>query len=139
MRITRSKSNVVTEKEVEIISNNLPHIKPNEKKNIIVKRVDFIKLNEFKVNSIVLAKQKYSQPWPARIVKIAKEKVQVYFFGDKREGFVASQEIYDFRKSTEALIPVLKSKNQKRGYLAGIREIEMLLNVPQEQSILHQI
>lgn len=92
------------------------------------------------MNSIVLAKQAYSQPWPSRILKIAKNRILVYFFGDRREGFVASHEIYDFQKSTEALKLVVKSKRQKNdGFLTGIREIEFLLNIPFEQSILNQI
>lgn len=139
VRITRSKSNIASVKKIESISYNLPHAKSNEK-NIVVERVDFIKLNEFKENSVVLAKQKYSQPWPARVVKITKKKVLVYFFGDRREGCVDSQEIYDFRKSAEALKLVLKSKQKKcDGYLAGIREIEMLLEISYEESLLNAI
>lgn len=111
-----------------------------ERKNIVARRAEFFKLKDYKVNDIVLAKQAYSQPWPAQIVKIAKNRILVYFFGDRREGFVASQEIYDFRKSTEALKPIIKSKQRKvDGYLAGVREIEFLLGIPCEQSILNQI
>lgn len=58
VRITRSKSNIASVKKIESISYNLPHAKSNEK-NIVVKRVDFIKLNVFKEKSVVLAKQKY--------------------------------------------------------------------------------
>lgn len=111
-----------------------------ERKNIIKKRAQFFQLKEYEVNSIVLAKQAYSQPWPARILKIAKKRIRVYFYGDRREGFVASHEIYDFQKSKEALKLVIKSKGQKTdGYLTGIREIEFLLNIPFEQSILNEI
>lgn len=43
----------------------------------IVKRVEFVKLATFKKNDLILAKQKYSIPWPARILDIKREKVTV--------------------------------------------------------------
>lgn len=49
----------------------------------------FIKINDFKVDSIVLAKQLYSFPWPAKVLKIEKDRIFVYFFGDKRCGYVS--------------------------------------------------
>lgn len=44
----------------------------------IVKGHSFIKLEEFELGSICLAKQKYSCPWPARVDKIEGEKILVY-------------------------------------------------------------
>lgn len=139
VRVTRSKSNAAVEKKNESISLDLPHAKSIVKKNVIVERINFIKLDEYKENCLILAKQKYSVPWPARILKITKEKILVYFLGDKREGSVLPQEIYDFQKSSKALKSLVASKRKHRGYLTGIREIELLLGISEEQSVLNQI
>lgn len=40
--------------------------------------------------SIILAKQKYSCPWPATILNIENNKVLVHFFGDNRTGKLPS-------------------------------------------------
>lgn len=103
----------------------------------IVKRVDFVKTEIFKKNEIVLAKQKYSCPWPARILEVKKEKVLVYFFGDKRSGFVSASELYDFIKSLDALKSFLSSKKIPFGFIAGVREVELLLKINAINSVLN--
>lgn len=108
-----------------------------QSKNSSVSAVRFVKLNDFKVDSVVLAKQKYSIPWPARVLKIEKNQVFVYFFGDKRSGFVSKSEIYDFILSKNAIKLTLSARKKQRGYLTGISEIELLLGVPQEKSLLN--
>lgn len=106
--------------------------KTQEKSSLVsVKRPEFVKLTNYDIDSIVLAKQKYSIAWPARILEIKKDKIRVYFFGDKREGFVNPSEIYDFKKSAEAVKAVISAKIKPRGYLTGIRETEMLLGIPE--------
>lgn len=108
-------------------------------KNCLATIKRYVKLENFKKNSIVLAKQKHSIPWPARILEVEKSKTTVYFFGDKREGAVNSSEIYDFKKSLDAIKLVLSSKRIPRGYITGIREIEHLLDISFENSILNQV
>lgn len=103
----------------------------------VVKRADFTKLNDFKVNDFVLAKQKYSCPWPAKILSIEKGKVLVYFFGDKRSGFVQSSELYDFTKSFCALRSIILSKKKPAGFITAIREVELLLGINGASSILN--
>lgn len=98
----------------------------------------FVKLHNYEENSIVLAKQKYSVPWPARILKVCKNKIKVYFFGDKREGTVSS-EIYDFKLSADAVKQVFLSKKSPRGYATGLREIEILFGIPIEQSVINTV
>lgn len=104
------------------------NILTQSKKLGVVKREQFVKLDSFEKNSIVLAKQKYSCPWPARVLEIQKQKVLVYFFGDKRSGFVDRSEIYDFVKSSKAIKSVISSKKVPSGYSTGVLEIELLLN-----------
>lgn len=88
----------------------------------------------YTVDSIVLAKQKYSTPWPSKVLNIEK-KVLVHFFGDNRNGFVHPADIYDFALSMEALKLNLSSK--PRSYLKGLKEAEMLLHVSAEISIFN--
>lgn len=114
--------------------NNVP-----EKKFHVIKAHQFYTLSDFKLNSLVLAKQKYSIPWPARILKLKKDSVSVYFFGDKRVGDVPRTEIYEFSKSFKAVQAQLLAKRQPRGYVAGIREVEMLMNIPIEESATNLI
>lgn len=114
-------------------------VTPPRTENRIEKRVNFIKLEKFEKNTVCLAKQKYSCPWPARIEKIEKDKVLVYFFGDKRVGYVQLTEIYDFTKSSEAIHSILFGKRPPRGFKTGLIEIEFLLGIDSTQSILNKI
>lgn len=130
-RVTRSK-----EKKS---NGNIQQIAPAvESTKRLVKRVDFVKVKTFKENDIILAKQKYSSPWPARILNIQEDKVTVFFFGDKRTGTVSSFELYDFIKSIDALKSFLALK-KPRGYITGIREVEALLKIPHTHSVFNTI
>lgn len=133
-RITRS-STKKSHNSVQQVQKVAPAIEPSQKR--ILKRADFYKLNTLEKDLIVLAKQKYSIPWPARILKVEKNKVLVYFFGDKRTGFVSSVEIYDFMKSFHALQSIILSKKKPAGFLTGVREVELLLGVSAADSILN--
>lgn len=106
-------------------------------KSLSVSKTQFIKLNNFKVNSLVLAKQKYSYPWPARVLEIHSEKVKVFFFGDKRCEFVPINEIYDFILSMNATKATIASKKKQKTYLTGIAEIELLFGIAREDSLLN--
>lgn len=133
-RVTRSLNKIPQLSEV---SNPVaPPIVRTE--NRIEKRVIFIKLEKFEEDTICLAKQKYSCPWPARIIRIEKDKVLVHFFGDKRVGYVQSTEIYDFTKSSEAIRSINSGKKIPRGYTAGLLEVELLLGIDISQSVLNK-
>lgn len=135
-RITRS-STKKSQNSIQHVQQVAPSIEPTKKS--VVKRADFYKLNTFEKDLIVLAKQKYSVPWPARIIKVEKNKVLVFFFGDKRSGFVSSSEIYDLVKSFHALRSVILSKKKPAGYTTGMREVELLLGISDKDSILNII
>lgn len=135
-RQTRSKSiKVLDDTQNKCIEFNEKK-KPNEENKKIVKRIDFVCLLDYNVGSIVLAKQKYSHPWPAQIKIIEKKKVFVYFFGDKRNGYVDRDEIYDFLRSCDALKLITETRNRSRSFFTGISEAEALLQIPKELSIL---
>lgn len=104
----------------------------------IEKRVNFIKLEKFEINTICLAKQKYSSPWPAQILEIEEDKILVHFFGDKRVGYVESTEVYDFIKSSGAIQSILFAKRKPRGYITGVVEVERLLKIDSAHSILNK-
>lgn len=139
---TRSKS-----KKIEIITTNtdsneqqvknLDNTSQTETKSLSLSKVQFVKLHDFKVNSIVLAKQKYSVPWPSKVLKIEKERVFVYFFGDKRSGYVPKIEIYDFILSVSAVRSVIASKKKQQSYATGIGEVEVLMGITSENSLLN--
>lgn len=51
----------------------------NASKNCLATFKRFVKLANYEKDSIVLAKQKHSIPWPARILEVGKKKISVYF------------------------------------------------------------
>lgn len=108
-----------------------------QSKNSSISTIRFVKCNDFKVGSIVLAKQKYSIPWPSKVLEIESERVFVYFFGDKRSGYVSKIEIYDFIWSATAIKSSIISKKKPRSYTTGIMEVEMLIGIPSEKSLLN--
>lgn len=132
-RITRS----LYKKPTTEVQPTAPIVEPAKK--TVVKRLDFVQLKTFNLNDIVLAKQKFSCPWPARILSIEKKRVSVFFFGDKRTGYVNPLEIYDFSKSMDALKQFLLVKKKPRGFISGIREVELLLGVNSDVSLLNTI
>lgn len=96
-----------------------------------------VKLSTFKVNDIVLAKQKYSCPWPSRVLRIRKDRVLVYFFCDKRNGTVDSTEIYDYAESYSGLKFLLFGQKQPETFALGVREVELLLGISDGNSIFN--
>lgn len=128
-RKTRSKSEKIPKITSDSRTNSQIHSNKTkiQSKNSSISTIRFVKLNNFAVDSIVLAKQKYSFPWPAKILNIEKERVFVYFFGDKRSGYISKFEIYDFILSTNAIKASIASKKKPHAYLTGISEVELLM------------
>lgn len=102
------------------------------KKKVVGKRLD-----SFEAGNIVLAKQKYSVPWPARILTIRSKQVDVYFYGDGRSGPVNREEIYSFNDSHDVILDCLRRKIPT--YSKGIREVEMGLGIPAKMSLTRAI
>lgn len=136
---TRSKSKINPNNSVLPNSSGSTEQKlpKSSSKQLTKTEFTFVKLNDFKIDCIVLARQKNSFPWPARVLNIEKNRTFVYFFGDKRSGHVANSEIYDFILSGIAIKSTLQSRKKFRGYLTGLAEVEMLLCIPSEQSLLN--
>lgn len=136
---TRSKSIKIEKIQKESDSNKcLPQVSFNDtdiqSKSLSLSKSQFVKLNDFAVDSIVLARQKYSKPWPSKVLNIEKDRVFVYFYGDRRSGYVEKTEIYDFILSVNAIKSKITSKKTERSYLTGLVEIEALLGIPREYS-----
>lgn len=72
-------------------------------KILSLSKIQFVKLNDFTENSIVLSKQKYSIPWPSKILKVELYRVFVYFYGDNRYGYVNKIKIFDFILSEQKI------------------------------------
>lgn len=139
---TRSKSEKIQVITLDSESNqqqpqNLFEKAETQTRSSIVSTIRFVKLNDFKIDSTVLAKQIYSIPWPAKVVRIEKERVFVYFFGDRRCGYVSRIEVYDFILSASAIKAKIASKNTPRTFSTGIAEVEMLIDIPSEKSLLN--
>lgn len=139
---TRSKSknieNIIISKDsTEQQPQNLDNKSKTQTKSLSLSKIQFVKLDDFKVDSIVLAKQKYSVPWPSKVLKIEKNRVFVYFFGDKRSGYVPKSDIYDFILSTNAIKSIIASKKNHQSYSTGIAEVEMLMGIPSDFSALN--
>lgn len=138
---TRSQSEKITNIHFnsDFNNNQRDEQKKKQSENSTISLIRYVKLSDFCLDSIVLAKQKYAAPWPARVLKIEKNTVFVCFFGDKRSGYVKKPEIYDFVLSANAIKHSLKSKKIQRTYKCGIREVEMLIGIPRENSLLNEI
>lgn len=140
-RKTRSKSEKIQSIAINCNSNEEKSRITTEKKQQQTKisvRSSFVKISAFKVDSIVLAKQKYSLPWPAKVLQIEKERVFVYFYGDKRSGYVAKSEIYDYHLSLKVVKLAIESKKNPLTYRTGVVEVEKLMGIPSELSVFNQ-
>lgn len=113
-------------------ANNCLGPKPKKSTKILsLPDAHFVKLIDFEKDSVVLAKQKWSTPWPSWVERIDKNRVLVYFFGDKRFGYVNKTEIYDFILSVNAVKSVIAAKTiaYYQSYVTGIAEVEFLLGI----------
>lgn len=97
---------------------------PSKKNNINI---------SIEIGELVLAKQKYSVPWPARIVAVRKKNVDVYFYGDGRVGAVKKEDILNFTDSNEIILTCLN--RNIRDYRKGIIEAERIYGIPDHLSI----
>lgn len=68
-----------------------------------------------------------------------KNKALVYFFGDRREGYVQITEIYDFKKSFEAIKSFLSAKGKPRAYVTGLHEVELCIGIDRAHSIFNTV
>lgn len=145
----QSRSKREESKKIEIIEKKKYSKKryPQDKINntgthtkiLCVSTIQFVKLNDFTENSIVLSKQKYSIPWPSKVLKVEKNRVYVYFFGDKRCGYVNRSEIYDFILSARAIKSKIATHKIQRAYITGLTEVESLLKIPRKHSLFAEV
>lgn len=87
------------------------------------------------IGQLVLAKQKFSVPWPSKIMSIKKDSVHVYFFGDGRCGSVKKCDLFSICDSKEIMINCMK--RNITDYRKGIIEMERISGVPDNSSITH--
>lgn len=106
-------------------------VRRRPKKPIPCKRVD--------INDVVLFKMRGFCEWPARVIAIEKNIVEVKFFGDyTTQKSVLGENIFKFEDSMEIILFNLKNR-QTAAYGKAIREAEILLGVPEQHSILNKI
>lgn len=137
MHATRSRTKDQVNDDVQAKQANdatTSNIQWNRKKNLpLVKNINLVKKMNYNIDEIVLAKQKYSRPWPSRIVEIRKSSVLVDFLGDDTHGTVRRDEIYDFMLNAQSIkIYCRRQDNYKKGVLLA----ERLLGIPDHHSIL---
>lgn len=92
---------------------------------------------QIEIGGIVLAKQKFSVPWPSQIRAIKKDSVDVFFFGDGRTGPVKKCDLYSISDSKEIMISCLK--RNIFNYKKGIIEMERIFGVPDSLSVLNNM
>lgn len=108
--------------------------KPRETSALCMKRL--LNTNvRVEVNQLVLAKQKYSVPWPSQIKEIGSKSVTVYFFGDGRCGPVKIDDLYSIEHSHDIMTDCLK--RNIRNYRKGIIEMERILNISNNLDSYH--
>lgn len=90
---------------------------------------------EIKKNLCCLAKMRSFSPWPAMVVKPNGKMTDVYFFGKATNGKVLTSEIVPFEKCSLLVPKYFKIK----GYLRAVREMELVLSIPQHASLTHNI
>lgn len=93
------------------------------------------KCKKCQIGKIVLSKQKYSIPWPSKILNIHKNFVEVHFFGDGRTGRVNINDVYEFENSIDEIKRCLGIPLYRKCYMKGVREAEYLLGIPESISI----
>lgn len=116
-------------------SNTVPcRVKKTSKHRSVVAKT---KKNNFPIEvgprGLVMAKQKYSVPWPSRIVTVRKGYVDVYFFGDGRTGAVKIEDLSTIAESKNIILKCLK--RNITDYYKGIIEFERMSKVPDHLSI----
>lgn len=104
---------------------------------IVKKSIKEKKIDSFVIGDDVLAKQKYSVPWPSKVIAIRSKCVDVFFYGDGRNGAVKRDEIYSVVDSHEVILDCLRRKIPT--YLEGIKEMEKEHQIPDELSLLHRM
>lgn len=82
------------------------------------------------VNEIVICTISGYAPWPARILDITGQTIAIEFFGTGQINLVRANAICPF--NSNKIIPFLNRK----GYKKAIIELEMVLGVPLESSLV---
>lgn len=94
------------------------------------------------IGTIVLAKMRSYRPWPAVILNSNGRTVfWVRFFGKGSHGSVKKIDCVPFNKSIECVLEFLKamSSNSHDDYGRSVREAEIALGIPAENSLLNQL
>lgn len=92
-----------------------------------------------KANDIVMAKMKTYSAWPAQVLTFAtnKKRASVHFFGTNNSGSVDAIEIIPFEQCHDVIKLLLLRK--MGSFHKGVFEIETILGVPPEMSLLKEI
>lgn len=134
LRIRNDKKNVRTPKVTKksIVSNAVAELAPT---NMTVTQLWKYLKKEFSTsplkNLCCLAKMRMYSPWPAMVMEPKGKTTTVYFFGEGTTGTVQTSEIVPFQHCSALAKKYLNIKN----YLRAVRELEIVLNVPQYVSI----
>lgn len=91
------------------------------------------------IDQIVVTKMKSYCPWPAQVRAFSKnaKRAEVYFFGTHNIGMVDVHEIVDFSQAYDVMRFLLLRKIPY--YAKAVRELEEVLQVPAELSMLKEM
>lgn len=112
-------------------------IKEKKKSTALIKpwqKMEKVKI-PIEIGQFVLSKQKYSVPWPFKVLAIRSKTIDVHFYGDGRTGPVKCDEVYSIPHSRDIILDCLRRKIP--GYAKGIAELERIMKIPDEASFFN--
>lgn len=112
-------------------------IKEKKKSTALIKpwqKMEKVKI-EVEIGQLVLSKQKYSVPWPSKVLAIRSKTIDVHFYGDGRTGPVKCDDVYSIPHSYDIILDCLRRKIP--GYSKGIAELERVMKIPAEASFFN--
>lgn len=119
--------------------------KTREKKSckaLVARRVPIIRpepCKEVEINQIVLFKMRGHCEWPAYVLSKEGNIVEVEFFGDHTtQRSALGENILQFENSSELILFNLRNR-KKADYQKAIKEVEIVMRVSPENSILNRI
>lgn len=89
------------------------------------------------VSQHVLAHMKSFVPWPAIIISFSsnQKRINVHFYGTNQKGTVHAKDVAAFQDASEVIRLLLLRKATLSGFEKAVREIEIINNIPIEESI----
>lgn len=97
-----------------------------------------VHVEKVEMNEVILCKMRGFCIWPGRISAIDNNQITVEFFGDNSTHKTTIKNIFDFFKSIDFMRDNLNGRKNPL-YAKSIREAEIAMGIPLNQSILTNV